>query len=87
MKHLNLIPALIIVARYNGESISSLIGALRAEGLGGYRACRKLIYRLENLGLLSIGLTAREDRREKSIVLTEQARATMSELQNLLSRI
>jgi hypothetical protein len=86
MKHLNLIPALIIVARFNGDSISSLIGALRAEGLGGYRVCRKLIYRLEKLGLLGIGVGTREDRREKSVALTEQSRDTLKNFKEYLSQ-
>lgn len=86
MKHLNLIPALIIIARHNGDSISSLIGTLRAEGLGGYRACRKLIYRLEKLGLLGIGVGTREDRREKSVGLTEQAQDTLRSFKEHLSQ-
>ncbi len=86
MKYLNLIPALIIVARFNGDSISSLIGALRAEGLGGYRACRKLIYRLEKLGSLGIGVGTREDRREKSVALTEQSRDALRNFKEFLSQ-
>ena len=79
-KHLNLIPALVIVARHHGESISSLIDILRAEGIGGYRACRKLIYRLEKLDLLAIGVGQREDRREKSVALTDQSRELLRNL-------
>jgi DNA-binding MarR family transcriptional regulator len=86
MKHLNLIPALIIVARHNGDSISNLIDVLRAEGVGGYRACRKLIYRLEKLGLLGIGVGTREDRREKSVGLTEQAQDALRSFKEYLSQ-
>lgn len=87
MKHLNLVPALLMVAVHQGTSISSLIGVLREEGLGGYRACRKLIYRLESLGLLGIRIDIREDRREKAVILTEQGSATLSELKDVLSRL
>lgn len=80
MKHLSLMPALIIAAQHNGDSISTLIHAFRDEGLGGYRACRKLIYRLENLGLLPIGVGDREDRREKSVALSPEARDMLSQL-------
>jgi hypothetical protein len=87
MKYLNLAPALLVVAIHEGSSISSLIGVFRQEGLGGYRACRKLIYRLESLGLLGIRVGSREDRREKAVVLTDQGSATLSELKGILSRL
>jgi hypothetical protein len=87
MKHLNLVPALLVVAIHQGGSISSLIGVFREEGLGGYRACRKLIYRLESLGLLGIRTGTRDDRREKAVVLTERGVATLSELKGILSRL
>ena len=84
MKHLNLIPALVIVARHHGESISSLIDILRAEGIGGYRACRKLIHRLHRLNLLQVDRGGRDDRREKSIRLTDEARECLRELRDHL---
>ena len=84
MKHLNLIPALLIVARHHGEPISEVIDMLRIENVGGYRACRKLIYRLEKLGLLTIGVGIREDRREKSVALTDQSREILRNLRDSL---
>ena len=80
MKHLSLVPALVIAAQYNGNSISTLINAFRSEGLGGYRASRKLIYRLEHLGLFTICAGGREDRREKAVALSDEARALLSQL-------
>lgn len=86
MKHLSSVPALVIAAQHQGDTISSLVGALREEGLGGQRTCRKLIYRLENLGLLRIVTGDREDRREKSVTLTPAAKELLSELRDELQR-
>lgn len=65
MKHLSLTPALLIAAQHDTSSISSLVMTYRMHGLGGDRACRKLIHRLEKLNLLKIVEGSRNDRREK----------------------
>jgi hypothetical protein len=70
MKHLSLTPALLIAAQHDTSSISSLVMTYRMHGLGGDRACRKLIHRLEKLNLLKIVEGSRNDRREKSVCLT-----------------
>jgi DNA-binding MarR family transcriptional regulator len=46
----------------------------RLNGLKGDRACRKLIYRLHRRNLLQVDRGGRDDRREKSIRLTDEAR-------------
>jgi len=49
----------------------------RQSGLGGERACRKLIHRLERRHLLQIDSGSRDDRREKSVRLTGQSHAVL----------
>jgi len=87
MKYLSLTPALLIAAQHDTSSISSLVMTLRMHGLGGDRACRKLIHRLEKLNLLKIAPGSRNDRREKSVCLTDEARQLLRELQAHLQKL
>ena len=84
MKHLSLTPALLIAAQHGTSSISSLVMTYRMHGLGGDRACRKLIHRLHRLNLLQVDRGGRDDRREKSIRLTDEARECLRELRDYL---
>jgi hypothetical protein len=52
---LHLTPALVLAAQNESVSISDLVMVLRLNGLGGDRACRKLIHRLHRLNFLVIG--------------------------------
>ena len=87
MKHLSLTPALLIAAQHDTSSISSLVMTYRMHGLGGDRACRKLIHRLEKLNLLKIVAGSRNDRREKSVCLTDESRQLLRELQAQLQKL
>jgi len=87
MKHLSLTPALLLAALHDASSISSLVMTYRMHGLGGDRACRKLIQRLEQLQLLQIQPGTREDRREKSVHLTAESRELLHELYQQLERL
>ena len=87
MKHLSLTPALLIAAQHDTSSISSLVMTYRMHGLGGDRACHKLIHRLEKLNLLKIVAGSRSDRREKSVYLTDESRQLLRELQTQLQKL
>ena len=87
MKHLSLTPALLIAAQHDTSSISSLVMTYRMHGLGGDRACHKLIHRLEKLNLLKIAAGSRNDRREKSVCLTDESRQLLRELQTQLQKL
>ena len=87
MKHLSLTPALLIAAQHDTSSISSLVMTYRMHGLGGDRACHKLIHRLEKLNLLKIVAGSRNDRREKSVCLTDESRQLLRELQTQLQKL
>ena len=82
--HLHLIPALVLVAQNESVSISELVMVLRLNGLGGDRACRKLIHRLHRLNLLIIEIGKRDDRREKSVRITIETRQVLGELRTHL---
>ena len=82
--HLHLIPALVLVAQNESVSISELVMVLRLNGLGGDRACRKLIHRLHRLNLLVIEIGKRDDRREKSVRMTIETRKVLGELRTHL---
>ena len=84
IRHLHLIPALVLVAQNESVSISELVMVLRLNGLGGDRACRKLIHRLHRLNLLIIEIGKREDRREKSVRITIETRQVLGELRTHL---
>lgn len=87
IRYLNLTPALVLVARRESVSISELVMMLRMHGLGGDRACRKLIHRLHRLNLLVIESGKREDRREKSVRISVESRVVLSELRANLDSI
>ena len=87
MKHLVLTPALLIAAQHNASSISNLVMTYRMHGLGGDRACRKLIRQLEQLQLLQVQAGEREDRREKSVHITAESRAVLQELYRQLEQL
>jgi hypothetical protein len=84
IRHLHLIPALVLVAQNESVSISELVMVLRLNGLGGDRACRKLIHRLHRLNLLVIEIGKRDDRREKSVRISTETRKILSELRTQL---
>jgi hypothetical protein len=84
IRHLHLIPALVLVAQNESVSISELVMVLRLNGLGGDRACRKLIHRLHRLNLLVIEIGKRDDRREKSVRMTIETRKVLGELRTHL---
>lgn len=84
IRHLHLIPALVLVAQNESVSISELVMVLRLNGLGGDRACRKLIHRLHRLNLLIIEIGKRDDRREKSVRMTIETRKVLGELRTHL---
>jgi hypothetical protein len=84
IRHLHLLPALVLVAQNESVSISELVMVLRLNGLGGDRACRKLIHRLHRLNLLVIEIGKRDDRREKSVRMTIETRKVLGELRTHL---
>ena len=74
----------MLVAQNESVSISELVMVLRLNGLGGDRACRKLIHRLHRLNLLIIEIGKRDDRREKSVRITIETRQVLGELRTHL---
>ena len=84
IRHLHLIPALVLVAQNESVSISELVMVLRLNGLGGDRACRKLIHRLHRLNLLIIEIGKRDDRREKSVRITIETRQVLGDFRTHL---
>lgn len=74
----------MLVAQNESVSISELVMVLRLNGLGGDRACRKLIHRLHRLNLLVIEIGKRDDRREKSVRMTIETRKVLGELRTHL---
>lgn len=87
VKLISLAPALMLAAQHEAASISHLVMTFRIHGLGGDRACRKLLHRLERLNLLTIKTGARDDRREKSVHLTPESRSLLRQLRDLLDRL
>lgn len=86
-RHLSLLPAVLLAAQHQAISISEFIDLLQQQGFGGKRGCRKLVHRLERLGLLSLGPGSRGDRREKSIVPTPMARQQLRDLIGVLDSL
>lgn len=84
IRHLHLTPALVLAAQHETVSISELVMVMRLNGLGGDRACRKLLHRLHRLGLLVIEVGKRDDRREKSVGISTDARKVLGELRTHL---
>ncbi|MBU3671075.1 MAG: hypothetical protein FGM43_00905 [Sinobacteraceae bacterium] len=84
LRHVSLAPALLIAAQHANPSISELVMNYRLNGLGGDRACRKLIHRMHRLNLLQVDRGGRDDRREKSVRLTDEAREFLRELRDHL---
>lgn len=81
------VSALLLAASNESASISELVMVYRQSGLGGERACRKLIHRLERLKLLQIDVGFRDDRREKAVCLTAQARVLLGEVHGHLAKL
>lgn len=79
-RFLSVTPAVMLAAQHQPISISEFVDLLQQQGFGGKRGCRKLVHRLERLGLLTIGPGARGDRREKSIAPTPKARQQLRAL-------
>lgn len=86
-RYLSLTPAVMLAAQHRSVSISEFVELLQQQGFGGKRGCRKLVHRLERLGLLSIGPGVRGDRREKSILPTPLAHQQLRGLASLLNRM
>jgi hypothetical protein len=84
IRHLHLTPALVLAAQHETVSISELVMVMRLNGLGGDRACRKLIHRLHRLNLLVIETGKRDDRREKSVCISADTRKLLAELRTYL---
>ena len=84
LRHISLAPALLIAAQHANPSISELVMTYRLNGLGGDRACRKLIHRLHRLNLLHVDRGGRDDRREKSVRLTGEAHELLRQLRDHL---
>lgn len=87
IKHLHFAAAVLLAAQHDSVSISELVMTYRLNGLGGDRACRKLIHRLQRFDLLAIRAGGREDRREKSVHITATSRALLDELRTQLQRL
>lgn len=87
MKDINYAPALLLAAQNDRCSISLLVLTFRINGLGGDRACRKLIDDLARLDYVEIRRSAGEDRREKSVHVTAQAHAWLQQLRATLESI
>jgi DNA-binding PadR family transcriptional regulator len=83
----SLVPALVLAAEREGASISEIIMIYRTHGLGGERACRKLLHRLERLDFLAVVTGSRADRREKSVRLTNYGRDQLRAMAEHLSRL
>jgi hypothetical protein len=83
----SLVPALVLAAERDGASISEIVLVYRSHGLGGERACRKLIHRLERLECLSVVTGTRADRREKAIRLTALGRTQLRLIAEHVSRL
>lgn len=84
LKHLHFAAAVLLAAQHESASISQLVMTYRLNGLGGDRACRKLIHRLQRFDLLDIRSGGREDRREKSVHMTMASRTLLLELRRHL---
>jgi hypothetical protein len=83
-RHLHLTPALVLAAQNESVSISDLVMVLRLNGLGGDRACRKLIHQLHRLNFLVIEVGTRDDRREKSVRISAETKKLLVELRTYL---
>ena len=87
MKDINLAPALVLAAQNDKSSISNLVLTYRVNGLGGDRACRKLIDELASMRYLEIRPSQSADRREKSVHFTEHAHAWLHEFRAMLESL
>lgn len=87
MKDIHFAPALLLAAQNDRCSISLLVLAFRINGLGGDRACRKLIDDLARLEYVEIRRSDGEDRREKAVHVTTQGHAWLSQLRNTLESL
>lgn len=87
LRHISLMPSVLLVAQHDRMSISEFVDLLQSYGFGGKRGCRKLVHRLERLGLVAVGPGARGDRREKSVAPTLAARQLLQTIDELLDRI
>ena len=87
MKDINLAPALVLAAQNDKSSISNLVLAYRVHGLGGDRACRKLIDELASMRYLEVRPSQSADRREKSVHFTDQARQWLREFRAMLESL
>jgi len=87
IRNIHFAAALLIAAQNDSASISQVVIAFRLYGLGGERACRKLIHRLERLNLLDIRAGSRDDRREKAVYVAEAGLALLAEVRDQLRRL
>lgn len=86
-RYLSLTPVVLLATQHEFMSISEFVELLQQQGFGGKRGCRKLVHRLERLGLLAIGPGIRGDRREKSISPTLLAREQLRTVVELIDRV
>jgi len=77
----------VLAAQHESVSISERVLVLRLNGLGGDRACRKLIHRLHRLNLLVIEMDQRDDWREKSVRISTETHKVLAELRAYLDSI
>lgn len=87
IRNINFATAVLLAAHNDSASISELVITFRLNGLGGDRACRKLIHRLERMNLLEIRAGSRDDRREKSIHVSNEGRELLGALLEQLRRL
>lgn len=87
MKDISYAPALVLAAQNDRCSISLLVLTYRINGLGGDRACRKLIDELARLEYVEIRRSDGEDRREKSVHLTSTAHSWLGQLRATLESL
>ena len=85
MKDISYAPALLLAAQNDRCSISLLVLTYRINGLGGDRACRKLIDDLARLDYVEIRRSDGEDRRGKSVHVTPRARDWLAQLHATLA--
>lgn len=86
-KFLAIAPAVVILARYGAASIGTVVLLFRLHQLGGDSACKKLVHRLERMGLLVISSSGCTDKRQKKCRLTTNGLAVIYQLKSLLDSL
>lgn len=86
-KFLSIAPALVILAKHGATSIGTVVLLFRLHQLGGDSACKKLVHRLERMGLLVISSSGCADKRQKKCELTANGIALIYQLKSLLDSL